>query len=68
MKNLRNDLLKEETIEYKIKQDGYLRNLTPIELISVVCGWGLNRRRLPASCAPCLEYVTESCQSLRENP
>ena len=40
MKKLRNDLLKEETIKYKIKQDGYLRNLTPIELISVVCGWG----------------------------
>lgn len=39
MKNQRNDLLKEETIEYKIKQDGSLRNLTPIELISVVCGW-----------------------------
>lgn len=39
MEKLRNDLLKEETIEYKIKQDGYLRNLTPIELISVVCGW-----------------------------
>ena len=40
MKKLRNDLLKEETIEYKIKQDGSLRNLTSIELISVVCGWG----------------------------
>lgn len=36
----RNDLLKEETIEYKIKQDGSLRNLTSIELISVICGWG----------------------------
>lgn len=40
MKKLRNDLLKEETIEYKIKQDGSLRNLTSIELINVICGWG----------------------------
>ena len=39
MKKIRNDLLKEETIEYKIKHDGSLRTLTPIELINVICGW-----------------------------